>query len=132
MTPAVCLAGSPSARALRPLPAVAACLWWLGKHLLAVALITMPLVSCALPPKENLWRVARVVDLVDADDAGKAGDCGAVPSARVGFYLGGTRAHAVVPLGALRDVRPGQTAYFKADAKCGGLRPRPPKEAWLR
>lgn len=132
MTSAVRLAGSPAARTLRSVPAVAAWTWWLGKHLLAVALITLPLVSFALPPKESLWRVGRVVDLVDADEAGKTSDCGAVPSARVGFYLGGTRAHAVVPLAALRDARPGQTAYFKADSKCGGLWPQPPKEAWLR
>ncbi len=114
------------------LAAVAAGLWWFGKHLLALAMIAVLLAGCALPPKENLWRATRVVELVDADAAGKAGKCGAVPSARVGYYLGGTRVYATVPLGALPDVQVGQTAYFKADSKCSGLQPLPPRDAWLR
>jgi hypothetical protein len=106
--------------------------WWLGKHVLALALVALWLTGCALPPKENLWRVTQIVELVDAEQASAAGNCGSVASARVGYYLGGTRVYATVPLGALRDARSGQTAYFKADDKCSGLQALPPRGAWLR
>lgn len=95
-----------------------------AKYLLLLALPAL-VAGCATESSDR-WRAARVAALVQPADAAREGSCGAVPSARVSFYLGGARAHAIVPLGRVPEAIAGQTAYFDSRDKCSGLRPEPP------